>query len=493
MRIAFVQDKIQFAVQMGTAMIAGNLRHGGHEVDVFVVANDLDKTIRELKQYKPDAVAFSVTTGSHQEYIKIARAIKQRLNILMLWGGPHVTFAPKIIEEDYADVVCIGEGEEAALEFANSFDALGGKIPTDIKNLWVKVDGKIYRNTVRPRIKNLDELPYPARDLFFNKFPIMKNHGMKHFLAHRGCPHKCTYCFNHSYNKMYREQAGDKKVLYSRSPDSIVDEILWLKKNETIKMVQFVDDVFTVDKKWTLDFAKVYEKRCRIPFAINARFDHFDEEIISSLVKAGLCLVYAGVEAGNEYIRNTVMERQQSLEKIYYTGNLFKKYGIKLITENVLGNPGETFDMVMETLEVNMKLKPTYADASIFAPYPGLKMTRYAIDNGYFDGNFDRLDATFFESSVLKFNNERDERKIYNLRCFFSLVPHHPWLMRFIKPLLNLPFKRLFWSIGKIIDGYYLRKGLAYKQKPMEFITSVIHYCTNYRYSNKPTTHNFNR
>ena len=126
-------------------------------------------------------------------------------------------------------------------------------------------------------------------------------------------------------------------------------------------------------------------------------------------------------------------------------------------------------------------------------PYPGLKMTTYAIDGGYFDGNFDRLDATFFESSVLKFNNERDERKIYNLRCFFSLVPHHPWLMRFIKPLLNLPFKRLFWSIGKIIDGYYLRKGLAYKQKPMEFITSVIHYCTNYRYSNKPTTHNFNR
>ena len=258
MRIAFVHDIIQFAVPLGTTLVAGNLRHGGHEVDVFVVANDLDKTIRELKQYKPDAVAFSVITGSHQEYIVIARKIKQKLNIPIIWGGPHATFFPKIIEEDYADVVCVGEGEEAALEFANSFDALGGKIPTDIKNLWVKVDGKIYRNTVRPRIKNLDELPYPARDLFFNKFPIMKNHGMKHFLAHRGCPHKSTYCFNHSYNKMYREQAGDKKVLYSRSPDSIVDEILWLKKSETIKTVHFVDDVFTVDKKWTLKFADIY-------------------------------------------------------------------------------------------------------------------------------------------------------------------------------------------------------------------------------------------
>ena len=172
MKIAFVQDKIQFAVQMGTAMIAGNLRHGGHEVEVFGVENKLENTLQELKRYKPDIVGFSVTTGSHQEYIKIARSIKQRLNIPTLWGGPHVTFAPKIIEEDYADVVCVGEGEEAALEFANSFDTLGGKIPTDIKNLWVKKDGKIYRNAVRPRIKNLDELPYPARDLFFN-IPII--------------------------------------------------------------------------------------------------------------------------------------------------------------------------------------------------------------------------------------------------------------------------------------------------------------------------------
>ena len=194
-----MQNKIQFAVQMGTAMIAGNLRHGGHEVDVFVVANHLDKTIRELKQYKPDAVAFSVISGSHQEYIIIARTIKRKLNIPIIWGGPHATFFPKIIEEDYADVVCVGEGEEAALDFANAFDKDGKKIPIKIANFWVKRDGIIYRNAVRPRIKNLDNVPYPARDLFLDKFPILKNHGMKHFMAHRGCPHKCTYCFNHTY------------------------------------------------------------------------------------------------------------------------------------------------------------------------------------------------------------------------------------------------------------------------------------------------------
>ena len=325
MRIAFVQDILGFSIPLGTTQIAGVLRKNGHEVGLFVVENKFEKTLQELKQYKPDIIGFSVISGSHQGYIKIAQGIKDRLNIPILWGGPHVTFFPKIIEEDYADAVCIGEGDEAILEFANAFDSLGKKIPTNIKNFWVKRDGVIHRNAIRPRIQNLDELTYPARDLYINKFPILKNHGIKHFLAHRGCPHKCTYCFNHSYNKMYREQAGDKKVLFSRSPDSIVDEILWLKNHATVKMVYFVDDVFTIDKKWTINFAEIYAKRCNIPFSINARFDHLDEEIISSLAKAGVCLVYAGVEAGNEYIRNTVMEREQSLEEIFNAGNLLNK------------------------------------------------------------------------------------------------------------------------------------------------------------------------
>ena len=125
MRIAFVQDILGFSIPLGTTMIAGVLRKCGHEVDLFVVENKLENTLQELQRYKPDIVGFSVITGSHLEYIKIARAIKQRLNIPILWGGPHVTFAPKIIEEDYADVVCIGEGEYAALDFANAFDKSG--------------------------------------------------------------------------------------------------------------------------------------------------------------------------------------------------------------------------------------------------------------------------------------------------------------------------------------------------------------------------------
>ena len=133
------------------------------------------------------------------------------------------------------------------------------------------------------------------------------------------------------------------------------------------------------------------------------------------------------------------------------------------MTENVLGGPGETFDMAMETLMVNAKIKPLVANASIFASYPGMKMTQIAIDKNYFDGDYDKLDTTYYASSVLKFDNPKDENKIYNLRCFFSLLVQHPRLISFIKPLLSINNKKLFWFIGTVLDGYYIKKDIVYK------------------------------
>jgi anaerobic magnesium-protoporphyrin IX monomethyl ester cyclase len=481
MRVAFVEDILRFSIPLGITTIAGMLRDGGHDVAAFVVADDLDGTIERVEAFTPDAVALSVLSGSHLGYMNIARALKQRLGVPIIWGGPHPTFFPEIIKEDCADAVCIGEGEEAALAFANAFDELGGVLPTGIPNFWVKLDGEIHRNPVRPRNRNLDDLPYPARDLYYDQFPMLKSHGIKHFMAHRGCPYKCTYCFNHSYNKLYSEQAGEKKVLHSRSPDSIVDEVLWLQERVPLKMVSFVDDVFTLHRRWTLDFAEIYGKRCGIPFSVNTRFDNVDEEIVSALSNAGLRLVYAGVEGGNEWVRNTLMKRQMSVESMVEAAELYRKYDVKLLTENVIGNPGETFEMVMETLELNIKVKPDIANASVFTPYPKLEMTQFAIDNGYFDGDFDKLSTNYYHGTVIEFDDPKDKLRILNLRCFFSMLPHHPGLMRVVRPLLELPLNSLYRKFGDLVDGYYLRKGMAYNLGFTEFLTTLRHFLTNYR------------
>ena len=460
MRVAFVEDILRFSIPLGIPGIAAALREGGHEVEVFV-ANKLEKTFDEIETYAPDFVAFSVISGSHIGYYAIARSLKERLGVLTMWGGPHPTFFPEMIEFPWVDAVCRGEGEEAVVKFADAFDAAGGEIPLDVPNFWVKRDGEIHRMAVLARNRALDDLPYAARDLYYNKFPILRKHGIKHFLAHRGCPYKCTYCFNESYNSIYREEAGDTRVFNSRSPDSIVDEILDLREKVPVRMVAFVDDVFTLHRKWTMEFAEVYGRRCSIPFSCNTRFDNIDEEMVKALSEAGLRLVYAGVESGNEFVRNTIMKRQMSEDSMYKAATLYKKYGVKLLTENVVGVPGETFETALDTLRVNMKLKPDIANASIFAPYPKLEMTEYAIEHGYFSGNFDSLNSNYYHGSVLKFKSERDRNRILNLRCFFSFLSHHPRALPLVIPLLDIKHNTVFRWFGDIVDGYYLKRCIA--------------------------------
>jgi radical SAM superfamily enzyme YgiQ (UPF0313 family) len=481
MRVAFVEDTLRFSIPLGITGIAAMLRQGGHDARAFVVGNDFDKTLNDLGKYSPDAVAFSVISGSHKGYYAIARTVKERFDLPILWGGPHPTFFPEVVELPYADAACVGEGEEAMLRFANRFDDEGKRLPTDVPNFWIKRDGRIHKNKVLPRNRSLDDLPFPARDLYYEQFPILRNHGIKHFMAHRGCPYKCTYCFNDSYNKIYREQAGDKKVFNSRSPDSIVDEVLWLKSRVPVKMVAFVDDVFTLHRRWTMEFAEVYARRCRIPFSCNTRFDNVDPDMVEALSDAGLRLVYAGVEAGDEKIRNKVMLRQMTEDSMYAAADLYKKHGVKLLTENVLGAPGETFETAKKTLQVNIAIRPDIANASIFAPYPKLEMTRYAIENGYFDGNFDSLNSNYYHGSVLKFRSERDKRRILNLRCFFSFLAHHPRLLPLVEPLLDAPPNAPFRWFGDLVDGYYLKRCVAYDFSLADFIATLRHFLTNYR------------
>jgi radical SAM superfamily enzyme YgiQ (UPF0313 family) len=481
MRVAFVDECVRLSIPLGITGVASMLREGGHEVGLFVFGNEPQETIERIRAFRPDAVAFSVLSGSHQTFFTFAQQLKSRLDVATVFGGPHLTFFPEAVEFPWVDAVCRGEGEEAFLLFADRFDELGGKLPTDVPNFWVRANGTVHRNPVMPRNRHLDDLPYPARDLYYEQFPILRDHGVKHFIAHRGCPYKCTYCFNDAFNRMYREDAGDKKVFQSRSPENICDEILWLRERVPIEMVAFVDDVFTLHRRWTLEFCEVYARRVRLPFSMNARFDNVDPGMVEALADAGLCLVYAGVESGDETIRNKVMLRKMTEESILEAAALYKKHGVKILTENILGVPGETLSSALETLRVNQAVRPDVANASVFTPYPKLPMTEYAIEHGYFDGDFDKLNSNYYHDSVIRFDSEQERNQILNLRCFFSILARHPHLMRVIGPFLKWKPNGLFRWLGDLLDGYYLKKCLPYRFTPRRFLATFMHWAKWYR------------
>ncbi len=429
MRIAFLQNL--WHEYFGVVYIASLLKKHGHSCEVFIDGGEKN-LIESVIKYKPDIIGFPCTTGSHQWALKTNKKLKKKINFVSIFGGPHPTFFPEIIKNPSVDIISIGESEYSFLELVESLDQK--KDISNIKNLWVKKDGKIYRNELRHLIQNLDDLPFPDREIYY-KYPFLANNDTKTFISGRGCPYQCTFCFNHVNMKMY---LGKGKYVRKRGVDNVIDEILDVKKKYGLKTLFFADDTFLIDKKWLKEFSIKYHKEVGLPFFCGARADQIDENVVKMLKYAGCYMATIGIESGNEYIRNSVYNKGVKNEQIIKAGRLFKKYSIKTRSTNIFCAPDETISRVWETVKINIEAKINCPFSSLFQPYPGTKITEYAYEKGYLDPNFDynKLSALYFKNSVLKIKGKRE---MCNLHRFFYFAVKLPWAQPLIKILIKFP------------------------------------------------------
>jgi len=277
--------------------------------------------VEEILNLKPDLVAFSVVTDHYKYLSEIAKLIKNKKDIPILFGGIHPTSVPElVIENPFVDIVCVGEGEDAIAELANSFD--GSKFDTDIKNLWFKKEGKVIKNDVRPLIKNLDNLPFPDHDQFYSIFfGFRYGYGI---IASRGCPFNCTYCNNNVYRNVY----GANYSLRRRSVDNVIHELKLAKKKYNPKFIRFHDEVFTSDKGWLKEFSYKYKRYIGLPLFCFVHPHTIDEGGVRLLKSAGCYEVQMGVQTFSDELNRDVLGRNTSIKKIAEVIRLFKKYEI---------------------------------------------------------------------------------------------------------------------------------------------------------------------
>ncbi len=432
-RIAFVQN-IAFEY-LGFMYLSAVLKKHGHEVDVFISGSNEDKTLKEIEDFSPDLIGFSCTTGIHKWGLKFADKIKKRISCRIIFGGPHATYFPEIIKEPSVDIICRGEGEDAVLDIANKIDKR--EDISDTMNCWFKINETIIKNEQRHLIENLDELPFPDRELYKKKYPYL-NRSQKVFMAGRGCPFDCTFCFNHAHMKLYK---GKGKIVRYRSVDNFIDEIKTVRKQYGMKTVYMQDDTFILNKKWVAEFSEKYKKEVDLPFVCLIRADLADEEIIRMLSEAGCKNAFFGIEAGSEEIRNTILKKKLSDADIKKTAALLKKYGIKFRTYNMLGLPGETLKDAFRTVSLNAEIKTDYPWCAIFHPFPGTELAEYARQKGLLDSSFDSASPSFFKDSIIK---SEYKRSLINLQKLFFYGVRFPMLTPLIKKAIRLKPNILF-------------------------------------------------
>ncbi len=386
---------------LGLAMIAAVLKKERFSVkiiDSIVFNYSQEDIINIIRKTNPKVIGITAVTPTYHRAKELVREIRKEFpEILTIIGGHHATILPsKVMEETDFDIGVLGEGELTIVELINLYRKNKFNYRKFVNNLKLKkIKGIVFKNKKgkaiinKPRalIENLDELPYPARELLpMERYIPLPNQYKKkpvvHMTAIRGCPYNCSFCSN---NKIFG------KRIRARSPEKVVEEIKHVKEKYGAKEISFWDDMMTVNKDWMYKFCNLLIRdRVNITWTGYARVDSVDEPLLRKMKQAGCWNLFFGYESGVQELLNNINKRI-TLKQIAETNRLCKKLDIEVRASFMIALPGETPELAKKTIAFAKKLNPDYSQFCITTPYPGTELYENANKYGTLMEDFSKF------------------------------------------------------------------------------------------------------
>jgi len=356
------------------------------EKGIFLKESDIyDDLAKKIADFKPDLIGVTIV----EDTWKLAQSLLEKIksfNISVIAGGVFVTFSPEeVINHSAVNIICMGEGEEALVELCQKMSK--GEDYSTVKNLWIKRDGKIIKNPLRPLV-DVNKLPFLDYDIFGRQRLVRPMFGKVLALIHvemgRGCPYQCTYCESSQLMRLFREQ--DCGIYYRRkNTDRLIAELKYLVKRYNPDYINFNSETFLAKPVEELrELALRYAEEIKIPFWCQTRPETVTEEKIRILKEMGCNSMNFGIEHGNEEFRKRVLKRYGSNRQIVEALKIVDQYEIPYTINNIVGFPDETRDLIFDTIELNRQINSRTINCYIFAPYKGTDLYKYCIERGYF-------------------------------------------------------------------------------------------------------------
>ena len=395
---------------------------------------------KKIGAFNPDLLAVSTMTTNYVFALKALKKVNAGCPVII--GGIHPTISPDdVISEKIFDILCIGEGEEALPELCQAMDT--GRDYTNIKNLWVRNNGSIHKNAVRP-FMNLDALPCPDWSLFDVRHLFRPFMGEIYqggfYISSRGCPGACTYCVNLTLRNIFKNCGPYFRY---QKPDTTIAHLTELKQKYNATWFKFGDDTFLLQPLKNLRELAQRMKPLNILFGCSVRPDTVSEEKVKLVKEMGCVAMSVGIETGNEGIRKKVLNRNISNTQIEKAFKIINDYGIRISAFNLIGLPGETRENVFETIEFNKKLNVKSGNVYIVYPFPGSRISMQ------YNANYKRKNGSIIpmtEASVFHLS-KMTPREVESLKKTFNLY-------------LNLP--RELWPIIKLAENGLQQGNIIY-------------------------------
>ncbi|MFH1539099.1 MAG: radical SAM protein, partial [bacterium] len=371
--------------------LSSYLKLHGHQVRASHIEGRFDflRLKRTLREFSPEVVGISINSTEARHiptFIETAKRWNPRVPVVL--GGHYPTLAPEdSINYQGVDAVCVGEGEEAFIEYLQSLQEGGSNY--EIENLWFRRNGEVIANPSRAFIEDLDGLPYMDREAVNFQRIIDVNGKTLITVVGRGfCPYNCTFCANSAFAK-----AGRGRWVRRRSVDNVLDEFQMLGNRYNFKSINFGDDNFCNDREWLLEFCEKYSRRFSWAIDCFGRCDSMDDETTRALARAGCRHIFIGLESGNDYIRNEVLKKNISNEQVVEAAEKLNRVGIKAVVSCMIGLPFETPEAFQDTIEVCRRIHKNQLILSsafgaapkilIYNPFPNTRLYSLCKEKGW--------------------------------------------------------------------------------------------------------------
>ena len=349
-------------------------------IDAIAEGLDEQRVMEEIDTSKAGLIVIETSTPSFNNDIRIAYEIKQKTsNSIIVLCGPHAsTYAKDIlIKYSFIDCILMGEYEYTLLDLVNRLE--GSADLSSVLGLAYRNRKNIEVNKPRPAISNLDDLPWPERaGLAIYKY----NDGFAglpvpnvQMWSSRGCPFQCIFC-------LWPQVIYGERKYRKRNPVNVVDEMEWLIKKFNFKAVYFDDDVFNIDKVHVINICEEIKKRgIKVPWAVMARADLMDEDMLTAMASAGLYALKYGIESADQGILETC-KKNLDLNKTRQIIKLTQSLGIKVHLTFCLGLPGETNKTIQKSVNFIQETRPHSYQFSLATPFPGTDYFRSLEESG---------------------------------------------------------------------------------------------------------------
>jgi anaerobic magnesium-protoporphyrin IX monomethyl ester cyclase len=431
MRILFIHEYIP-QEPLGIMFLSRALKNAGHETRALFLP---DKDwVAKLKEFAPQIVAFSYTTGMQELVMNYTRLVKDAIDTFVVHGGPHPTFVPDLIESGPVDAICRGEGEVAFVELANRMEA--GEDWLDTRNFWFRAgDSRIVKNEQRPIMTTAEyeAVGAPDRELVYDAAPLYANAHRKVFITMRGCPMDCSFCFHHAWRKKVYNLS---KVEYTRrrSVSALIAEVNAVRARYPMRMAHLVDDIFNLRTEWLEEFAARWPKEVGLPFDCILMANMTTEHHIKLLKKAGCIYTRIAFEAANDHMRNQVYKKNTTRKQLLDAARYIKQEGIRLGSLNMIGGPGATIEDEIDTLRLNIEARVDHPLVSLLQPYPMTDVNEMTENMGFATAKWSEFSNRFNRTLPIAYANRHE---FESFQKWFPIVVRNPRL----EPLMRRAIK----------------------------------------------------